>query len=129
ECGHSILPEDTGNASATDNCSAAITITHSDAPATASCTGLSGIDRTWKATDGCGNVATAVQHIVFVDTTPPTLNVPADQQLQCGDSTDPLKIGAATASDNCAAAVTITHADAAAAPSCTGVSGIDRTWK
>src|SRR5207247_2243786 len=121
-------PGHTGSATAGDNCAAPVTLTFTDAATPANCTGVPGIDRTWTATDGWGNSATCVQHITVIDTTPPTITCPADQQLQCGDLTDPAHTGAATATDNCAATVTLAFADAATPPGCTGLSGIDRTW-
>src|SRR5204862_6648944 len=83
------------------NCAAAVTITSTDQPTAASCTGVAGIDRTWKAADGCGNIATGVQHIVFVDTTPPNLKIPAPQPLHWGTSCVASSTGAATSSGNC----------------------------
>src|SRR3569832_1130167 len=70
-CGESTDPSHTGSATATDNCAQAVTISHTDAPTAANCTGRSGIDRTWLATDACNNTASCVQHISFVDTTVP----------------------------------------------------------
>src|SRR5437867_594216 len=77
-------------------------ISHTDA-STPGCP--AGIDRTWKATDPCGNMATCVQHIRFVDTTPPVITCPADKNLECGESTDPNQTGKATASDNCSTTI------------------------
>jgi len=128
QCGASTDPSNTGSATGSDNCPAAVTITHTDAATPAGCSGA-GIDRTWKATDGCGNTATCVQHITFVDTTPPTITCPANRQLEGGASTEPSNTGSATGSDNCPAAVTITHTDASTPAGCSGVQGIDRTWK
>src|SRR5439155_783544 len=128
QCGASTDPSSTGSATATDNCAAPVAITFADGATAAGCTGVPGIDRTWSATDGCGNTATCVQHITFVDTTPPVIACPPDRQLQCGDPTDPGHTGSATASDNCQAPVTITFADAGTKARCTGLAGIDRTW-
>src|SRR5207244_12328404 len=36
------------------------------------------IDRTWIATDDCGNSSTCVQRVTVRDTTPPMLSVPVD---------------------------------------------------
>jgi uncharacterized repeat protein (TIGR01451 family) len=72
ECGGSLDPDQAGTATATDNCDANPTITHSDSAIEG------GIARTWKATDACGNQATCVQTIRVVDTTAPTITPPAD---------------------------------------------------
>src|SRR5206468_3363722 len=129
QCGEATDPSHTGSATATDNCQGQVAIDFSDAATAAGCTGLPGIDRTWKATDGCGNTATCVQHIIFVDTTAPAITCPPDKQLQCGASTGPSNTGSATATDNCGAPVTITFSDAATPAGCTGLPGVDRTWK
>src|SRR5205814_5060323 len=112
QCGASTDPGSTGSATATDTCAAPVAITFADAATAASCTGVPGIDRTWTATDGCGKTASAAQRNGVVDTTPPTITCPPDQQLQCGASTDPGSTGSATATDNCAAPVAIAFADA-----------------
>src|SRR5438093_10032965 len=109
-------PADTGSATATDNCGGTPAITHTDAATPANCTGKAGINRTWKATDACGNMATCVQHITFVDTTPPVIACPPDKQLQCGDSTAPANTGTATATDNCGGKPAITFTDAPTPP-------------
>src|SRR5439155_1600844 len=67
-CGDPTDPGHTGSATASDNCGRPVNITFTDANTPASCTGQPGIYRTWKATDGCGNTATCVQHLQFVDT-------------------------------------------------------------
>ena len=78
QCGDSTAPSNTGMATATDNCDTNVTVSYTDAATPANCTGKPGIDRTWKATDACGNVATCVQHITFVDTTAPVITCPPD---------------------------------------------------
>ena len=127
ECGASTDPLNTGTATATDNCTASPTITFSDAPVTANCTGKAGIDRTWLATDACGNTETCVQQIRFVDLVKPVITCPANANLQCDASTAPSNTGTATATDNCTTPV-VTYTDAAVAANCTGKAGIDRTW-
>jgi hypothetical protein len=129
QCGASTATNNTGAATASDACGP-VAITYTDVATAANCSGKAGINRTWKATDGCGNFSTCVQQITFVDTTAPVITCPADKQLQCGDSTAPSNTGTATAaSDNCGGPVTITYTDAATPANCTSKAGIDRTWK
>ena len=53
------------------------------------CPQASTIERTWSATDDCGNTATCLQIIDVADDTPPVITCPADVNLDCTDSTDP----------------------------------------
>jgi hypothetical protein len=64
-------PSHAGTASATDNCDPAPRVTFTDAVAPGPCPQAKTVSRTWTATDGCGNHASAVQTIVVVDTTAP----------------------------------------------------------
>jgi uncharacterized repeat protein (TIGR01451 family) len=98
ECGASSDPSNTGSATATDNCTANPTLTHSDQPV------AGGLQRTWKATDEHGNEATCVQTIQIVDTTAPTITAPADVEVkpdpdQCTASV--VELGSPSASDIC----------------------------
>src|SRR5439155_1571244 len=129
QCGEQTDPSNTGTATATDNCGGAVSISHTDAGTPAGCAGVPGIDRTWKATHGCCNTATCVQHIDFVDTTPPVITCPPDKHLHCGDRTDPGHTGPPTATDNGGGVVQISSTDAGTPAGCAGVAGIDRTWK
>lgn len=69
------------------------------------------IQRTWSATDAAGNVGTAVQVIQLLDTTPPTLLIPASVDLFVGDATEPTFTGTATASDVYDPFVTVSYVD------------------
>ena len=75
ECGGSTAAtaQGTGIATATDNCS--VTVTSSDATSSVGC--VTSITRTWTATDGCGNTATAVQHIMVRDRAAPVFDCTA----------------------------------------------------
>jgi hypothetical protein len=117
QCGDSTAPANTGTATATDNCSGNVAITFTDVATPANCTGNAGIDRTWKATDACGNSSTCVQHITFVDTTAPVItSVPAGRNLGCNPAslpTDASVKALVTATDNSGSVtVTVTHVDA-----------------
>ncbi|MBK9483835.1 MAG: hypothetical protein IPO01_01010 [Chitinophagaceae bacterium] len=73
---------------AEDACSFA-SITHQQTFTPGSCPSSYTLVNTWTATDQCGNATTKSQTITVVDTTPPTLTVPANITLQC---TDPLPL-------------------------------------
>ena len=116
QCGDSTDPSNTGTATATDTCSTNVTISYTDAAGLANCTGKPGIDRTWKATDAAGNSSTCVQHITYVDTTAPTVTVPAGSNLGCNPATPPTDASLkalVTATDNCGVpTINVSHVDA-----------------
>ena len=125
ECGHSVLPAATGQATATDACSSP-TVSHSDQAALTDC-GTGTIARTWVATDSCGSSATAVQTLVILDSLAPHLSLPADITVECGQSTEPAATGRATATDACSEAV-VTYDDEVLPSGCSGSGTIRRTW-
>jgi hypothetical protein len=57
--------------------------------------------RTWIATDDCGNTATCSQTVTLVDTIPPTLTCPANITVLCSGSTGAAVSFAPAASDAC----------------------------
>ena len=118
ECDEQISPS---FASATDNCDLAVDITFEDVTVNDACPQV--VERTWTATDDCGNTATCVQTFTFVDTTPPMITCPADVSAECGDMYD---AGMATATDACDAVVDVTFTDVTVSESCPQV--IERTW-
>jgi hypothetical protein len=80
-----------------DNCSE-VSITWNDAPGEEAC--VSGINRTWIATDACGNSSEFNQTILIVDTTAPYfVNFPQDVTIACDD--DVPANGLINYADNC----------------------------
>lgn len=108
ECPTAATTNITGVPTVTDGCSAT-TINFSDSVSN-NCGGTKIISRTWRATDACGNFATALQTITVVDTTPPTLTLPADVVQQCPGDTRTNVTGIARSTDGCGA-VTLTYSD------------------
>jgi hypothetical protein len=103
ECGvKNPSPDDTGYATASDNCGY-VTVDFNDRGSASTC--LFDIRRTWTATDGdenCGrNSASADQWITVEDTTAPSLDIPRDVTVACGDDTSPASTGTASATDAC----------------------------
>ncbi|RZJ72925.1 gliding motility-associated C-terminal domain-containing protein [Flavobacterium sp.] len=95
-------------ATATDNCVGAVTLTFVDATIAGSCPSAYSIVRTWTATDVCGNTATASQTINVQDVTAPTITAQAQNlSIQCGNGTNAgledwlANNGGATATDTC----------------------------
>src|SRR5262249_39560501 len=97
-----------GVATAIDTCGS-VTVTYSDSVSNI-CGNSRMIPRTWRATDACGNVATALQTLTIRDTTPPVLTIPQNVVVECGNSTAPAATGNATATDTCNTA-TVSYAD------------------
>src|SRR5205823_5843278 len=70
------------------------------------------IDRTWFATDDCGNVSTCVQQITVRDTAPPMLTAPPNVVLDCpATDTSTNVTGAAVAPDACGGSVKVYYSD------------------
>lgn len=108
ECGEEIPAS---NVTATDNCTAVVNVTHTDAEVVIDACQYQ-IVRTFSTTDACGNTTTADWTITFEDTTAPTFTVPADVTLDCSDDTTPAGAGDVTdAADVCDAAPVVTYSD------------------
>jgi hypothetical protein len=128
--------DELGRATATDGCTPedAITITYTDNDlglVYCNSTGLR--QRIWKATDLCGNFATAIQTIQFIDTLAPIFYTPFDAIIDCDDN--PLDFDflgeVEIFTDNCAEIKDITvawHDDMAALQDCDGNPVIQRVW-
>lgn len=132
ECTDSTLPNSTapGMATATDNCGGTPLVSFTDVTvASIVCPQEYTINRTWLATDACGNTNTCIQIITVDDSTPPVITCPANLTVSCDENTLPPGTGSATAMDNCDASVTPTFSDLVI-PSivCSQEATILRTW-
>jgi hypothetical protein len=128
QCGQSTAPAATGTATATDNCDSNPSVTFSDQTIAGACAQEFTILRTWTAADACGNTAICVQTISVVDTQAPVINCPPNRNLQCGQSTEPVATGNATASDNCDPNPSVTYTDVTIPGECPQEFTIQRTW-
>lgn len=128
QCNDNTLPQNTGTATATDNCDGTPTVDFSDVTAGIGCPDGYTITRTWIATDDCGNSSTCVQIITIDDNQAPLVSCPDNITVECTASTDPSNTGSATASDECDASPDITFTDVTAAGSCPQEFTITRTW-
>jgi hypothetical protein len=131
ECDESTLPANTGMASATDNCDPAPDVTYSDVTvASSTCPQEYTINRTWTATDACGNSSTCAQVITVDDSTAPVItDCPANRTIECDESTLPANTGMASATDNCDPAPDVTYSDVTvASTTCPQEYTINRTW-
>ncbi|WP_426430274.1 gliding motility-associated C-terminal domain-containing protein [Winogradskyella sp. HB-48] len=84
------------------------------------------VQRTFTITDNCNNTTTTIQTINIVDTTSPTITVPADITIECTDDESSANTGVATGSDTCST-VTVTESDVETA-ACGDTKTIVRTW-
>ncbi|TAL02098.1 MAG: HYR domain-containing protein, partial [Verrucomicrobia bacterium] len=124
ECGASIAPSATGNATATDTCNA-VTVSFSDSVSNI-CGSARIITRRWLALDSCNNSNVAFQTITVRDTTAPVLTLPANRVLDCPGNTTTNNTGVATATDGCGS-VTITSSDVTT-NGCGMTRTVFRTW-
>ncbi|MDX1685255.1 MAG: hypothetical protein R3275_08455, partial [Saprospiraceae bacterium] len=129
-CSEDTSPSNLGNATATDNCTENVTdIDYTDNITGGSCGNNFTIERTWTATDSCGNSSTCLQTIQVQDTTKPQITCPPDMTVDCSEQITPPNLGYATASDDCTDNVTdISFSDNITGGSCGDNFTIERTW-
>jgi len=129
ECDESTHPDDTGWATATDNCDLAPVVTYSDTVAAGGCPQEKVITRTWVATDACGNSASKDQTITVMDSKAPTWDqaMPGDVTVECDDV--PVAPSAVSASDNCDTDVAVTYNEVRTNGTCPQSYSLTRTWK
>ncbi len=128
ECDESTSPDNTGIASATDNCDVSPVFTFSDAVTDGVCPQAFTITRTWIAADACGNSNTCQQIISIEDNLPPDVTCPMDVTISCAESSDPTDLGMATATDLCDPSPDVTFSDLIVPGNCNGEATVFRTW-
>ena len=125
----------TGKATATDNCNKVITqFAYANLKVNGSCPYNYTINRTWTATDSCGNTSNpCVQVITILDTIRPVITCPAPitvyESPTCTIDTATTNTGKATATDNCNKVITqFAYTNAKVNGSCPYNYTINRTW-
>ncbi len=115
QCDGGFSVNDTGNATATDNCDAMPSVTNLTIFGNSedgSCSDFTyDITRTFTATDACGNSSSCTQIIAVVDDTAPSITCPPTVTIQCDESTSSANTGVATAMDNCDPAIMVVESD------------------
>jgi gliding motility-associated-like protein len=111
---------------AIDNCDNNVNIQLSDSTSTQANNDCFEVNRTWVATDKCGNTDTFTQAITVIDTVRPMFtNAPADLTIECTESI-PTYIVEAT--DNCDQVVEVMMVDSTSTQSDNECYTITRTW-
>jgi nucleoid-associated protein YejK len=113
-CASAVPAADNGLVTATDGCGASsgLVITHgADVVTSSNCVNRITIQRTYIATDACGNSSSKTQTITVNGTTAPTITTfPADATYSCANVVPAANDSLITATDNCGGvSVTITH--------------------
>ncbi|MEM7390899.1 MAG: HYR domain-containing protein, partial [Verrucomicrobiota bacterium] len=102
ECSSNLTSAALGVAVAVDVCSSNVTVMESDFIMAGTCSGAWTIERTWTATDECGNSESCTQTISVVDTTVPTItcstNISVFNDIGVNGAVVNLAV---TATDNC----------------------------
>ncbi len=123
ECNAVPAPE---TLTATDNCGTA-TVTFAETRTDGSCASDYSLERTWTATDVCGNEIVHAQTVTVRDTTDPVFveTLPVDITLECSAQLPVADI--LTATDNCGTA-TVAFAETRTDGSCASDYSLERTW-
>ena len=128
ECSDSQDPASTGSATAVDSCGGGTpAITYDDDVTPGLCADSYSIERTWTATDACGNSSSCIQTITVQDTTDPQFvgTLPGDLTVECSAVPDPATL---TATDNCDDDVVVTFDQTRTDGICLDSYILTRTW-
>jgi hypothetical protein len=97
--------------SASDNCGGTVIVTFAgDVTTNITCANAYNIQRTYLATDPCGNTAACIQTIIVQDQTTPAITCPANVTVACSADIPLPDISLIGSVDNCDGPVTITVA-------------------
>ena len=129
-CEENTSVENTGMATAVDNCTPVdeVIVSYSDNVfGLTGCSGTGTIVRTWSAKDACNNISTGTQFITLEDTTPPAYTCPANITVSCESSILPAVTGLFSATDLCGSVFT-GYTDQVIEQICNGTGLVERHW-
>jgi hypothetical protein len=112
----------------TDNCDLNPQVVLNETTSAGTCASGYTVTRTWIATDACGNVRYATQHINVVDALAPILTLPPDLTIGCNASILPSSTGFATAVDGDDPNPLVTFSDTPVPGGCPAGQSIQRQW-
>jgi hypothetical protein len=112
-------------ATASDNCSSSLAWTWTDEATDGGC-GAGAFERTYTATDACGNTATANQTIILLDETPPSFASTLETDTISCEGTLPDELPEVT--DNCGGAVNLTFTEVVTDSGIAGNYTVERTY-
>src|SRR6185436_655895 len=129
-CASLVPAPNTNSVTTSDLCGGPVTVSwQSDSISSSNCPGQFVINRTYRATDNCGNSATCTQTITVQDTTPPSITCPSNLMATCATQVPP-NTNSVTTSDNCGGAVIVTwQGDSINSSNCLGQFIISRTYR
>jgi hypothetical protein len=111
---------------ATDACGPTATVAFAQVRTDGPCADAYALDRTWTATDDCGNSASHAQVVTVQDTTAPVLSgVPDDATVECDAVPEAASV---TASDDCDPDPAVTLHEQETPGACGPERIITRTW-
>src|SRR5207249_9318004 len=109
-CAGAVPAPNDGAVVATDNCGGTPVITHSDQTIPGTCANKFVVQRTYTATDACGNNSSRTQTITVNDTNAPVItSIPTNVTVQCASAVPAPNDGAVVATDTCGGTPVITH--------------------
>ncbi|PHK97589.1 hypothetical protein CGL56_15950, partial [Neolewinella marina] len=128
-CDASTSPDNTGMATATDNCGGEVFIDYTDVREDDEDGNCYIIKRVWYAKDACDNISSHPQHIEVVDNEPPVFtNCPRDMVVNHPDEIPPVPENI-MAEDNCDSDVLVTYHGEETSGSCPdGEYTLTRRW-
>ena len=107
ECSTEVPAPNVSLVQASDNCAGAVTVTHvSDVVTDQTCLNQFTIERTYRATDVCGNSSTCIQYINVSDITPPVITCPVPKTVLCASEIPAPDVNTVEATDNCVGVIT-----------------------